>query len=98
MDINGHTYLFAPGYERLCSIIILLNLLLKFEASHICTGIYLRSEDEIRAPFEDPDSPVRRAGLKLVAIEQHDYNCGLYTEFMENVKEKGMHFVKCHKR
>ena len=42
---------------------------------------YYRSEEEWRAPFDDPGSPVSRSGLRLLSLETRVVPCPLATDF-----------------
>lgn len=55
----------------------------------ICFGAYFRSEEEVRAPFNGPNSPVRRAGLELHAVHKRNYDCTLHAKYRRDLEQKG---------
>ena len=45
------------------------------EAQDVNAPAYFRTEEELRAPFLNADSPVRKAGLELVELKQQKVDC-----------------------
>ena len=45
-----------------------------FQDEYLTTleACYFRTEEDLAAPFEDAQSPVRNAGLRLLAMETHN--------------------------
>lgn len=70
-------------------IIVIILSIVQEERIQMSIGVYMREEHEIRAPFNDPGSPVRRAGLVLHAIHRKNYDCALHAKYRNDLEEKG---------
>lgn len=47
------------------------------EFDSITLNRYFKTEADVKLPFADPDSPVSKAGLRLVSIETKEIQCPL---------------------
>ena len=60
--------------------------ILQEEALDVNVPAYFRTEEEVRAPFLNVNSPVRMAGLELVETKQQNLDC-----MVRRVHQRGMY-------
>ena len=65
--------------------------LLQEEALNINIPAYFRTEEEVRAPFLNPNSPVRKAGLELVETKQQNFDCMVRLVHQRGMYNRGRH-------
>eukprot|EP00658_Telonema_sp_P-2_P035464 TRINITY_DN25783_c0_g1_i5.p1 TRINITY_DN25783_c0_g1~~TRINITY_DN25783_c0_g1_i5.p1 ORF type:complete len:317 (+),score=98.80 TRINITY_DN25783_c0_g1_i5:261-1211(+) len=57
----------------------------EFLATNLC--MYYRNQDEVKAPFLDPESTVSKTGLKLVSVETKLVPCPYHENWVTNRQE-----------
>ena len=55
--------------------------------------VYMRSEEELRVPFEDKSSEAYQEGLRLVSIETHFVPCSFNASWEANSLHRGTRFI-----